>query len=86
MFVIKKLRLNKFQPRPIVSNRALFLSVGQKPATIVSKETSDCLNEPSCDGASKNKLLALAQQIGENAYKNSKAQNPAPLKKDQKDL
>lgn len=86
MFVINKLRLNKFQPRPIVGNRALALSVGDKPATIVSKETSDCLNEPICDGASKNKLLGLAQDIGKKAYEHSKAQETAELNNSQRDL
>lgn len=86
MFVIKKLRLNKFQPKPIVCNRALALSVGDKPATIVSKETSDCLSEPCVDGANKNKLLSLAQQIGQKAIQNQQGDNPTPLNKSQRDL
>ena len=80
------MRLNKFQPRPIVSNRSLALSVGDKPATIESKETSDCLNEPTCDGSNKNKLLSLAQQIGEKAYKHSQAEETSKLHKTQADL
>ena len=63
MFVIKKLRLNKFVERPIVSNRSLFLAMGEKPANIVSKETSDCFSEPTIEGASKTKVLGMAAEI-----------------------
>lgn len=86
MFVIKKLRLNKFQSRPIVSNRALFLAVGQKPAEIVSKDTSDCIGSPSVDGANKNKLLGLAQQTMQKAYEHHQAQQTEELNKSQRDL
>lgn len=86
MFVIKKLRLNKFQPKPIVSNRALALSVGDKPATIVSKETSDCIGAPSLDGANKNKVLSLAQQTAQEAYKHHKGEQTPKLNKGQEDL
>ena len=86
MFVIKKMRLNKFQPRPIVSNRSLALSVGDRPATIQSKETSDCLSEPQCDGSNKNKLLGLAQEISAKAYAHSQAEETAKLNKTQVDL
>lgn len=68
MYVIKKMRLNKFQPRPIVSNRELFMSMGEKPATINSKETSDCFNAPSVEGATKTKMLGLAAEISKVAF------------------
>lgn len=68
MFVIKKLRLNKFVARPIVSNRALFVAMGQKPATIESKDTSDCYSEPTVEGATKTKVLGFAQEIAHKAY------------------
>lgn len=68
MFVIKKLRLNKFVARPIVSNRALFVAVGDKPATIQSKDTSDCFDQPTVEGATKTKVLGLAQEISQKAY------------------
>lgn len=86
MFVIKKLRLNRFQPKPIVSNRALALSVGDKPATIVSKETSDCIGAPSIDGANKNKVLSLAQQTAQKAYEHHQGEQTGELNKGQKDL
>lgn len=86
MFVIKKLRLNKFQPRPIVSNRALSLSVGDRPATIVSKDTSDCIGAPSIDGANKNKVLSLAQQTAQKAYEHHQGDHTPELNKGQKDL
>lgn len=86
MFVIKKLRLNKFQPRPIVGNRAHYLSVGDSPAKIVSKDTSECFNEPCVDGASKNKLLGLAQAISSASYAHHKGEEREKLDKSQKDL
>lgn len=78
MFVIKKMRLNRFQPRPIVSNRELFLAKGECPGTIDSKESAECFNEPSLQGASKTQILGLAQKIGQKAYEFSK--NPDSTK------
>lgn len=85
MYVIPKMRINKFEPKPIVTNRQLFAARGQQPATIVSKDTSDCYNQPSIQGASKTKILGLAQEVcnaalahakgGENATK--ELDNPA---------
>lgn len=68
MFVIKKMRLNKFQPRPIVTNRELFMSMGEKPATIQSKDTADCFDSPTIEGASKTKVLGLACEISKAAF------------------
>lgn len=68
MFVIKKLRLNKFVARPIVSNRSLFVAMGNKPATIQSKDTADCYDAPTVEGATKTKVLGLAQEISRKAY------------------
>ena len=69
MFVIKKMRLNKFEKRPVVSNRALFISKGAKETTVVSKDTMEnCLEAPSIDGASKLKVLGLAETISAKAY------------------
>lgn len=67
MYVIKKMRLNKFVPRPIVTNKELFIASGEMRGTIESKETSDCYNEPTVDGASKTKMLALASEIAKAA-------------------
>lgn len=68
MYVIKKMKLNKFRPRPLVSNRELFASIGEKGATIQSKDTADCYDAPSIEGASKTKVLGLAEEIGKAAY------------------
>lgn len=72
MFVIKKLRLNKFVERPIVSNRSLFLAMGEKPASIQSKDTSECYSEPTPEGASKTKILGMAAEITKVAYEKHK--------------
>lgn len=68
MYVIKKMRLNKFVERPIVTNRELFIAAGERPGTIVSKETSDCYDAPTVEGASKTKILGLASEISKTAY------------------
>lgn len=69
MFVIKKMRLNKFEKRPIVSNRALFISKGEKASSVISKDTMEnCLDAPHIDGASKLKVLGLAEKISVKAY------------------
>lgn len=78
MYVINKMRLNKFEPKPIISNRELFISCGAQVGTINSKETADCYSEPSVDGASKTKILGLAKQIGETAYAKSREGDAAP--------
>lgn len=72
MYVIPKMRINKFEPKPIVTNRQLFAARGQQPATIVSKETSECYNQPSIEGASKTKVLGLAQEICNAALEHAK--------------
>lgn len=72
MYVIKEMRINKFERKPIVSNRQLFASKGEQPATIVSKATSDCFDEPSLQGASKTKLLGLAKEISDAAIAHAK--------------
>lgn len=78
MFVIRKMRLNKFQPRPKVSNRALFVARGQQPGTIESRSTADCFNEPSILGASKTKVLGLAEDIANTAYAKRESDGAAP--------
>lgn len=72
MYVIPKMRINKFEPKPIVTNRQLFAARGQQPATIVSKDTSDCYNQPSIQGASKTKILGLAQEVCNAALEHAK--------------
>lgn len=87
MFVIKEMRLNKFEPKPIVSNRELFVAKGESPGTIHSKDTADCFSEPSVVGASKTKMLGLAQDIASKAIEHAKSDGEAnKLNKELKDL
>lgn len=87
MFVIKEMRLNKFEPKPIVSNRELFVAKGECPATIQSKDTADCYSEPSIVGASKTKILGLAQDISSKAIEHAQSNGEADkLNKGLKDL
>lgn len=86
MFVIKKMRLNKFQPHPYTSNKALFLAKGECPAFVESKATSDCLEDPSIIGATKLQLLKLAEESHRRAYLASLGEPKEPLKEDIKTL
>ena len=47
--------------------------MGEKGALIESKETSDCFDAPSIEGASKLKVLGLAQEISKSAYEKHKS-------------
>lgn len=67
MFVIPKMQINKFESRPVLSNRQMFLMSGSKPATFESKDTADCANEALPIGARKTQLLGLAQEIAQKA-------------------
>lgn len=78
MFVISKMQLNKFEKRPVVSNRELFASNGKAEALVTSKAMSDCLNEPQIDGASKTKMLGLASEIVAQAEKEYKSAGKTP--------
>lgn len=86
MFVIPEMRLNRFEPRPIVSNRELFVAHGEKPATVNSKDTSDCYDSPSIVGASKTKVLGLAADIVSKAQAHHDNGGVDPLSKSTKNL
>lgn len=81
MFVIKKMQLNKYEARPIVSNRELFVAQGERPSTQVSKDTPECVGTPSIEGASKTKVLGLAAEIVEQAKKEHESAGRTPVLK-----
>lgn len=68
MYVIEKMRLNKIEVKPVISNRQTFLMNGAKPATVDSKDTSDCKDDVMPVGARKTQLLGLAQSMAQKAY------------------
>lgn len=68
MYVIKKMQINKFEPKPIVTARQLYLLSGEKPAAITSKDTTECVNDPVPYGAKKTQLLGLADDMAKAAY------------------
>lgn len=67
MFVIEKMKLNRLQARPIVSNRSLRAQFGAQPSNVESQHTSECFNDPSPVGARKTQLLALGEAIATKA-------------------
>lgn len=89
MYVIKKLRLNRFKPQPIASARALYARMkGQLTNTDTgSKCTSDCISDAGINNLDKmqtyalgDKILAKRQQFRENP------EGTAPLNVGQNDL
>lgn len=78
MYVIKKMRLNRFELKPIVSARALVASKGNMPATVDSKCDSSCYDAPSIDGASKTKLLGLVDEMAKSAYAKRESGGQSP--------
>lgn len=86
MFVIEKMKLNKFEPRPIQSNREIALCKGESAPLIQSKDTAECFSEPSIIGASKTKMLGLAQDISNKAIAHAKAEETSKLNKSTADL
>lgn len=80
MYVLKPLRLNKFQPRPNVSSRRLFDLFGYSKPAVNSKQTSENVDAVIPAAASKLQALALGQEIAEK--RKEFEQNPeqtAPL-------
>lgn len=63
MYVIHKMRLNKFQPLPVLSPRALYARLGYTPSKQVSKQTPDCVGDASIGNCNKLQSLALAERI-----------------------
>lgn len=78
MYVIKKMRLNRFELKPIVSARALVASRGNMPAIVNSKCDSSCYDSPTIDGASKTKLLGLVDEMAKSAYAKRESNGESP--------
>lgn len=78
MYVIKQMRINRFEHRPCVSARALFANKGNQPAVSTSKLTSDCYDSPSVDGASKTKILGLIDEMAKSAYAKRESDGKSP--------
>lgn len=72
MYVIRKMRLNKFEPTPISSPRALFARKGEQPAPVESKLTQDCIADAMPGNPSKLQALALGDEIAKKAYQFAK--------------
>lgn len=67
MYVIEKMRLNRFELRPCVSARSICANKGESKA-VPSKLSADCFDSPSVDGASKLKILGLVDEMAKTAY------------------
>lgn len=68
MYVLEKMKLHRFEKRPIVSARSLFAAKGAQNATVTSKLGADCFDAPNVDGASKTKLLGLMDDMAKAAW------------------
>ena len=78
MYVIEKMRLNRFEIRPCVSARSLFATKGAQNATQTSKLGSDCFDSPNIDGASKTKILGLIDEMARCAYAKRESGGSSP--------
>lgn len=81
MYVIREMRLNKFEKQPVPSCRSLFQRLGGNvPESDGNKQTADCIGDDF--GVSANKLQALSlgdklfHKASEYAQKNG---NTEPL-------
>lgn len=65
MYVIKKLRLNRFKPQPIPSARALYARMkGQLTNSDTgSKSTSECISEAGINNLDKMQTYLLGDKI-----------------------
>lgn len=67
MFVIPKLRLNRFKPVPCPSSRRLFELFGLTPAKVESAQTAEAIDQVIPTGARKTQLLELGSKMAEKA-------------------
>lgn len=67
MYVIPKLRLNRFKSVPCPSSRRLFELFGLSPAKIESAQTAENIENVIPTGARKTQLLELGSKMAEKA-------------------
>lgn len=67
MYVIKKMRLNKFQPCPTPSAKELYKQFGESKPLYPSKQTAESIHDTVPIGTSKTKLLSIAKDVAEKA-------------------
>ena len=67
MYVIKEMRLNKFQHCPVPSAKELYKKFGESKPLYPSKQTAESIHDTVPIGTSKTKLLSLAKDIAEKA-------------------
>lgn len=78
MYVIADMMVNKLQPKPVVTNKAMFVSCGARPCNIESKDTADCIKDPVPYGARKTQLISLGQQMAATALAKQASEGKAP--------
>lgn len=78
MYVIKKLKLNKFVERPVASPSALFKQYGYSDPQFVSRETVENMEVSVPRIARKTQLQELAARMARKAEEF--AENPANTK------
>lgn len=79
MYVIQKLRLNKFQPSPVMTPRQLFEKFGQSDPLIKSQQTAEEIECVIPTSARKMQVLALANDMAEKAVEYAENPNADPL-------
>lgn len=79
MYVIEKLRLNKFQPSPVLTGRQLYAKFGYSDPRIQSKQTAEEIECVVPNGARKTQVLALANDMANKAAEFAENPNADPL-------
>lgn len=79
MFVIKKLRLNRFKSVPIVSSRRLFELFGLSAPKVESQQTAADPSDVIPAGARKTQLLELGCRMASKATEFLENPNAEPL-------
>lgn len=81
MYVIKKMKLNKFVERPVASPSALFKQYGYSEPQFVSKETAENMDVSVPRISRKTQLLEFADRVAAKAEefaKNPTGTSPLP--------
>lgn len=84
MFVIKKLRLNRFKPQPVLTPRQLFEKFGQSEPVVKSNQTAEDITSVVPFGARKTQVLQLANDMAVKAQEfidDPRNTNPLPQRK-----
>lgn len=84
MYVIEKMRLNRFVSSPCPSPRRLFQMLGFSKPAFESGSTPECIDETIPMGARKTQVMQLGAEMAQKAAEfASNPENTSPLQREQ---